>query len=281
IRKAQRCWQPSWIFRNARDRPWTRARGATSSVRARATSPTWTRSATRPSSSSARRCLSVLPTIRSTSPNRATSSGRVCAQQPVTTSRARGFTRAARRIAWRSESSARAVTAQVFTTTTSAGSPKGTVRKPRDSSTVWSCWVSTWLSRQPSVANETVRAVMPRSCWNRLAQLAARGTDILALAPPDRRRQLGVEQNRPGREVPRAVDRHKLRADLVGRGVERDRQVHLEVLATELLDPGHEPHGRDGDPPRRVAEAELGVGQNPERLHERREIGEGLAHSHE
>src|SRR3989442_1388215 len=82
-------------------------------------------------------------------------------------------------------------------------------------------------------------------------------------------------------DAPRTVDRHELRSDLVGRGVERDRQVHLEVLATELLDPGHEPHGRDGDPPRRVAEAELGVGEDPERLDERRVVGERLAHSHE
>src|SRR5207245_10479239 len=89
---------------------------------------------------------------------------------------------------WRSESSARAVTVHVLTTTTSAGSSKSTVRYPRASSKVWICCVSTWLSRHPRVANETVRAAL-KSAGTRagdrmsLPDLTVRGSDVLALYP--------------------------------------------------------------------------------------------------
>src|SRR5215475_13643086 len=214
MQNAQRCWHPSWTFKNARERPLRRAVGATSCVRACAMSETWTRSATSRrsattrSSSSGSRCLSPLPTTRSTPSMPATSPGLVCAQQPVTTRVARGLTRAARRMVWRSESSARAVTAHVLTTTTSAGSSKSTVRNPRASSEAWICCVSTWLSRHPRVANDTVRAALNSAGTGArdrqgLAELAAGRADILALAPPDRRRDPGVEQDRLEGEDPR------------------------------------------------------------------------------
>src|SRR5712691_8308587 len=34
MQKAQRCWQPSWTLRNARERPLTRASGAAAGARA-------------------------------------------------------------------------------------------------------------------------------------------------------------------------------------------------------------------------------------------------------
>src|SRR5215475_5804075 len=219
MQNAHRCWQPSWTFKNARDRPLRRPAGATATMRARAMSDTWTRAATEArspteiwsararSSRSASRCLSPLPTTRSTPSMPATSPGLVCAQQPVTTRVARGLTRAARLMVWRSDSSARAVTVHVLTTTTSAGSAKSTVRNPRASSEAWMSRVSTWLSRHPRVANDTVRAALnsagPGARDRRgLAKLAAGRADILALAPPDRRRDPGVEQDRLEREDP-------------------------------------------------------------------------------
>src|SRR5690606_34391053 len=58
----------------------------------------------------------------------------------------------------------------------------------------------------------------------------------------DRREQLG--------DVPAPVDRHDLVADLVGRGVEADRQTDLEpeALAGEALDGRDQAGGRDRDP---------------------------------
>ena len=167
MQKAQRCWQPSWILRNARERPSARGRGSTSASRAPRRSPTSTRGAlgrgpSRISSSSAgKRSLSALPTTRSTPASRATSSALVCAQQPVTTTRASGLARRARRIACRSETSARAVTVQVLTTTTSAAAPNATVEKPRASRAACSRWLSTWLRRHPRVAKATRRLVTP------------------------------------------------------------------------------------------------------------------------
>src|SRR6266403_1080070 len=107
----------------------------------------------------------------------------------------------------RSDSSARAVTVHVLTTTTSAGSSKSTVRNPRASSKVWICCVSTWLSRHPRVANETVRAAFTSAGTRarhrrRLPELTARGSDVLALAPPHRRREAGVQQDRLKRGDP-------------------------------------------------------------------------------
>src|SRR5262249_47651402 len=333
---------------------------------ARAMSDTWTRAATEPrsatgacsasarSSRSASRCLSPLPTTRSTPSMPATSPGLVCAQQPVTTRVARRLTRPARLMAWRSESSARAVTVHVLTTTTSAGSSRPTVRNPRASSEDWICCVSTWLSRHPRVANDTVRAALNSAGTGArdrrgLAELAAGRADVLALAPADRGRDAGVEQDRleredprqrrppePGprpvvergqvafgldpaeqahqplrvvdgvvdvlehdvleehalarsqrvaldgghqrREVERAVHRHEPRADLVGGGVERDRQVHLEILAAELVDAGDELDRRNGELARRIANAELRVGQDLHGLHQRRIVREPLPH---
>src|SRR6266849_8385081 len=170
-------------------------------------SETCTRSDPIRSRRSGRRCLSALPTTRSTSSMPATTPGLVCAQHPVTTRVACGLTRAARRMVWRSESSARAVTVHVLTTTTSAGSSKSTVRNPRASSRVWICCVSTWFSRHPRVANETVRAELNSAGTRarhrrRLPELTTRRPDVLALAPPDRRRDPGVQQNRLKREDP-------------------------------------------------------------------------------
>src|SRR5438105_14883487 len=106
----------------------------------------------------------------------------------------------------RSESSARAVTVHVLTTTTSAGWSKLTVLYPRASSKVWICCVSTWLSRHPKVANETVRALNSAGTRaghrRRLPELAACRSDIFALAPPHRRRDPGVQQDRLEREDP-------------------------------------------------------------------------------
>src|SRR6516225_5192203 len=197
-------------------------------------SETCTRSATTRSRSSGSRCLSALPTTRSTSAIPATSPGLVCAQQPVTTSVAAGPTRAARRMVWRSESSARAVTVHVLPTTTSAGSSKPTVRNPRASSTVWICCVSTWFRRQPSVANETVRAALTSAGTRardrgRLPELTAGRSDVLALAPPDGRRDAGVQQHRLKRQDPGERRPPKARALPV---VERD-QVDLGLHAAE------------------------------------------------
>src|SRR5207302_11043232 len=108
---------------------------------------------------------------------------------------------------WRSESSARAVTVHVLTTTTSAGSSKSTVRYPRASSKVRICCVSTWLSRHPRVAKETVRAALKSAVTRagdrqRLPELTACGAGVVALAPPHVRRALGVQQDRLDRAAP-------------------------------------------------------------------------------
>src|SRR5258705_3916846 len=171
-------------------------------------SETCVRAAPTCSRRSGRRSLSPLPTTRSTPERAATSSGLVWAQHPFTAGVRPGLARAARRIICRSENWARAVTVQVLTTTTSAGSSKSTVLKPRASSMVWSTRVSTWLSRHPRVANETVRAAVNSAALaharrrRRLPELAARGADVLALAPPDRGRDPGVEQDRLEAEDP-------------------------------------------------------------------------------
>jgi hypothetical protein len=54
-------------------------------------------------------------------------------------------------MACRSDSSARAVTAQVLITTTSARATSA-VSNPRASRRPWISWLSTWFTRQPSVA---------------------------------------------------------------------------------------------------------------------------------
>ena len=59
--------------------------------------------------------LSWLPSTRTTLGSAAQAAGLSCAAQPVTTMRASGRSRAARRIAWRAWRSASAVTAQVLT----------------------------------------------------------------------------------------------------------------------------------------------------------------------
>jgi hypothetical protein len=96
-----------------------------------------------------------------------------------------------------------------------------------------------------------------------------------------RRQRIGAQGRHEGRQVPGPVDRHEARAHLVGGGVQGDREVDLEVFAAELLDARHETDRRDGDPARRVAEAELGVGQDLQRLHDFGIVRERLAHAHE
>ena len=61
--------------------------------------------------------FSVLPMTASTSSIAENVSGSVCAAQPVTISRAPGFSRRSRLISCRALRTASAVTAQVFTTT--------------------------------------------------------------------------------------------------------------------------------------------------------------------
>ncbi len=69
------------------------------------------------------RSFSALPSTRATPGNAAQASGFSCAAQPVTTMRASGRARAARRIAWRAWRSASAVTAQVLTMIMSSRAP--------------------------------------------------------------------------------------------------------------------------------------------------------------
>ena len=71
------------------------------------------------------RSFSALPSTRSTLGQRGPGSGSICAAQPVTTMRAPGFSRRARRMAWRAWRSASAVTAQVLTTTVSVEPRRG------------------------------------------------------------------------------------------------------------------------------------------------------------
>ena len=85
--------------------------------------------------------FSTLPTTRSTSGIAAQAPGSICAAQPVTTIRAPGRSRRARRTAWRACRSASAVTAQVFTITASS-SPAACAAIALDSAA---------FSRQPKV----------------------------------------------------------------------------------------------------------------------------------
>ena len=82
MQKAQRCWQPSWIFTKARERPATRAKGAIGTSRAAPMSATATSGRARlvrEPSSSGRRYFSWLPTTRSTPAIAAAASGSVWA----------------------------------------------------------------------------------------------------------------------------------------------------------------------------------------------------------
>src|SRR5206468_3195210 len=103
----------------ALERPAIRPTGARGTSRASAMEPTRTSAAPRLTSepiSSGSRYFSRLPRTRSTPGMRARASGLVWARQPVTTTSASGFARVMRRMAWRSEKSARLVTVQVLTT---------------------------------------------------------------------------------------------------------------------------------------------------------------------
>ncbi len=82
MQNAQRCWQPSWILTEARERPDTRENGATGTPRAVLISPTVTsgrRRFTREVSSSGSRYFSWLPITRSTPGSRVTAWGSVWA----------------------------------------------------------------------------------------------------------------------------------------------------------------------------------------------------------
>ena len=113
-------------------------------------------------SSSGSRYFSWLPTTRSTPARAAAAAGSVWAWQPVTTTKASGFSRTMRRISWRSEKSARPVTVQVLMTWTWAGAPGSTTRKPAPSSRAPISCDSTWFRRQPSVESATVTGALTR-----------------------------------------------------------------------------------------------------------------------
>ena len=187
----------------ARTRRGTRERAASPAASRRAMSDTSmmraVRSARAPSAASnastisGSRCLSALPTTTSTP--RSGGDGPRDRSAPSTPSRRRGRRGCgarARRIIWRSETSARPVTVHVFTTTTSArtsrtapcGSraPRGAPRSP--------------ASRPGSAGSRASRRRRSaRSRRNELAQLPARGADVLALAPPHGRRDARVQEH--------------------------------------------------------------------------------------
>ncbi len=104
--------QPCCTCTNARARP------ANPVTRCDAVSRTAAMSATPPGASRVQlsgRSFSTLPSTRLTPGSAAQASGAICAAQPVTTMRASGRSRCARRIAWRACRSASDVTAQVLT----------------------------------------------------------------------------------------------------------------------------------------------------------------------
>ena len=86
-----------------------------------------------------------------------------------------------------------------------------------------------------------------------------------------------------GQEIldgPALIHRHEALPHRVRRGVERDRQVDLQLFLGELLHPADQPHRRHGDPPGGVAEG-AGMDQEPERLNGGLVVGQRLAHAHE
>ena len=112
MQKVQRWSQPCCTCTKARARP------ANSVTRWAAVSVAAMMSDTAPGAPAAHasgRSLSALPRTRCTPGSAAQRSGAICAAQPVTTMRASGRSRWARRIAWRAWRSASAVTAQVLT----------------------------------------------------------------------------------------------------------------------------------------------------------------------
>ena len=97
-----------------------------------------------------------------------------------------------------------------------------------------------------------------------------------ALAPRERHLAAGGEERR---QRVAAVDRHEPLALLVGRAVQRDREVDAR-LGDEARDQRREPDRRDRDPARRDRVAPLGgqdLGREPDGV----VVGERLAHAHE
>ncbi len=113
----------------ARVRPsWLEIRSSSKgALRTSSTATTRRSSATARSSSSTTRSRCLLPRI-SRAPSPASFSASFCARQPAATSRVPGLCRRARCSAWRLFCSPAAVTTQVTTTLTSAGSPDATRR---------------------------------------------------------------------------------------------------------------------------------------------------------
>ena len=77
-----------------------------------------------------------------------------------------------------------------------------------------------------------------------------------------------------------AVDRHEQVALLLGRRVQRDRQVRHQRLGREPLERRQHADGRERHAPRRHGQPVL-VGEDPQRLHRRVVVVQRLAHAHE
>ena len=163
-------------------------------------------------------------------------------------------------------------------------------RMPCSSSTVWKSRIRASGGRaklEPSQSLNGIRLILPRMPLSSLTRRRASSTESLtsveqhvleghALAERQREAAAGREQFLD-REA--AVDRHDPVADLVAGGVERDGQVDPEVLLGEPLDAGHQPHRGDRDAAGREREG-LRVGEQAERLHGGRVVGERLTHAH-
>ena len=78
------------------------------------------------------------------------------------------------------------------------------------------------------------------------------------------------------------VDGHEFIAQLIVGGVQRHRKRHGDSLASELVDRGHQPDGRDGHVACREPESERsGRDERAHGRHDRLVVGERLPHAHE
>ena len=98
-----------------------------------------------------------------------------------------------------------------------------------------------------------------------------------AIAALEREAAAGVEQLL---QPVLAVDRHQQVALILGRRVQRDRQVRHERLGRQPLERRQHADGRERDPPRRNGQAVL-VGEDPQRLHRRVVVVQRFAHAHQ
>ena len=63
--------------------------------------------------------------------------------------------------------------------------------------------------------------------------------------------------------------------------MQRDREVHLQLVAPELFDAGDEPDRRHRDAARRIPDTEPCVGEDPDRRRESLVVRKRLSHAHE